>query len=433
VVGDEYQSGTVVLFEQSRNGAWTQTSILKSPAERIASITGKETKCQADSSAANFNCGNVDLLSFVSVADMGGGRGVRLNDVWGWTDPETDREYALVGRMDGTAFVDITDPVNPKYLGELPKPDSANANVWRDIKVYENHAYIVADGSGPHGMQVFDLTRLRNVKNAPQKFTMDAHYRNINSAHNIVINEETGFAYSVGSSSGGETCGGGLHMIDIRDPKNPKFAGCFADPQTGRASTGYSHDAQCVTYSGPDSTYRGREICLGANETALSVADVTDKANPQALSRASYPNVGYSHQGWLTPDQQYFYMNDELDEIAGSVPRTRTIIWDVTDLDDPQLVGEFLGNTEATDHNLYIKDNLMYQSHYQAGLRIVDISDRANPVEIGYFDTVPYGTNTPGFGGSWSNYPYFKSGTIIVTSGHEGLFLLKKREGEPIS
>ena len=433
VTGDEYQSGTVVLFEKGRNGEWTQTSILKSPAERIASITGKQTQCQADSSAANFNCGNVDLLSFVSVGDLGGGRGMRLNDVWGWTDPETDREYALVGRMDGTAFVDITDPVNPKYLGELPKPDSANANVWRDIKVYKDHAYIVADGSGPHGMQVFDLTRLRNVRNAPQKFTMDAHYRNINSAHNIVINEETGFAYSVGSSSGGETCGGGLHMIDIRDPKNPKFAGCFADPQTGRASTGYSHDAQCVTYSGPDTTYRGREICLGANETALSIADVTDKANPKALSRASYPNVGYSHQGWLTPDQQYFYMNDELDEIAGSVPRTRTIIWDVTDLDDPQLVGEFLGNTEATDHNLYIKDNLMYQSHYQAGLRIVDISDRANPVEIGYFDTVPYGTNTPGFGGSWSNYPYFKSGTIIVTSGNEGLFLLKKREGEPIS
>ena len=433
ITGDEYQSGTVVIFEKGRSGAWTQTSILKSPAERIASITGNEVKCQADSSAANFNCGNVDMLSFMSVADIGGGRGVRLNDVWGWTDPQTNHEYALVGRMDGTAFVDITDPVNPRYLGSLPKPDSANANVWRDIKVYKNHAYIVADGSGPHGMQVFDLTRLRNVKNAPQKFTMDAHYRNINSAHNIVINEETGFAYSVGSSSGGETCGGGLHMIDIREPKSPKFAGCFADPQTGRASTGYSHDAQCVTYSGPDSTYRGREICLGSNETALSIADVTDKANPKALSRASYPNVGYSHQGWLTPDQQYFYMNDELDEIAGSVPRTRTLIWDVSDLDDPQLVGEFLGNTEASDHNLYIRDNIMYQSHYQAGLRIVDISDPKNPVEIGFFDTVPFGENKPGFGGSWSNYPYFKSGTIIVTSGNEGLFLLKKREGEPVS
>ena len=433
VSGDDYASGTVVLFEKGRSGAWTQTSVLKSPAERIASITGKEVRCAADSSAASFSCGNVDMLSFMSVGDMGGSRGMRLNDVWGWTDPETDREYALVGRMDGTSFVDITNPQNPRYLGELPKPDSANANVWRDIKVYKNHAYVVADGSGPHGMQVFDLTRLRDVKNAPQKFTMDAHYRNINSAHNIVINEESGFAYSVGSSSGGETCGGGLHMIDIREPKSPKFAGCFSDAQTGRASTGYSHDAQCVMYSGPDSTYRGREICLGANETALSIADVTDKANPKALSRASYPNVGYSHQGWLTPDHQYYYMNDELDEIAGSVERTRTLIWDVRDLDDPQLVKEFLGNTAATDHNLYIKDNLMYQSHYQAGLRVVDISDPANPVEIGFFDTVPYGTNTPGFGGSWSNYPYFKSGSIIVTSGNEGLFILKKREGEPIS
>jgi choice-of-anchor B domain-containing protein len=433
VANDDYQSGTVVVFEKGRTGGWTEAATLKSPPERIASITGKATTCQADSSAADFSCANVDMLSYLSISDIGGGRGVRLNDVWGWTDPETDREYALVGRMDGTSFVDITDPSNPKYLGDLPKPDSANANVWRDIKVYKNHAYIVADGSGPHGMQVFDLTRLRNVRNAPQKFTMDAHYRNINSAHNIVINEETGYAYSVGSSSGGETCGGGLHMIDIREPKNPKFAGCFADAQTGRASTGYSHDAQCVTYSGPDSTYRGREICMGANETALSIADVTDKANPKALSRASYPNVGYSHQGWLTPDHQYFYMNDELDEIAGSVPRTRTLIWDVSDLDDPQLVGEFLGNTEATDHNLYIKDHVMYQSHYQAGLRIVDISDPKHPVEIGFFDTVPYGTNTPGFGGSWSNYPFFKSGTIIVTSGNEGLFILKKREGEPIS
>ena len=47
----------------------------------------------------------------------------------------------------------------------------------------------------------------------------DFVYTNIASAHNVVINEESGFAYSVGSSGGGETCGGGLHMIDIRDPR----------------------------------------------------------------------------------------------------------------------------------------------------------------------------------------------------------------------
>ena len=117
-----------------------------------------------------------------------------------------------------------------------------------------------------------------------------------------------------------------------------------------------------------------------------------------------------------------------MDEFAGSVPRTRTLVWDVTDLDDPVVLTEFLGTTAATDHNLYINDRYMYQSNYVAGLRIIDVADPRNPVEVGYFDTVPFGENVPGFAGSWSNYPFFKSGTIIVTSMREGLFVLKKRQ-----
>jgi choice-of-anchor B domain-containing protein len=120
-------------------------------------------------------------------------------------------------------------------------------------------------------------------------------------------------------------------------------------------------------------------------------------------------------------------MDDELDELAGSTPNTRTIVWDVSDLDDPQVATMYLSPTAATDHNLYIKGDTMYQSHYRAGLRVVDISDRTKPVEVGFFDTVPYSTNTPGFGGSWSNYPYFKSGIVVVTSGNEGLFVVKPR------
>ena len=77
-------------------------------------------------------------------------------------------------------------------------------------------------------------------------------------------------------------------MIDIRNPTSPSFAGCFQDMTTGRQRTGYSHDAQCVIYRGPDSDYTGREICLGSNETALSIADVTEKTDPVAVSMASY-------------------------------------------------------------------------------------------------------------------------------------------------
>ena len=80
-----------------------------------------------------------------------------------------------------------------------------------------------------------------------------------------MINENTGFAYTVGNSMGGETCGGALHMIDIRDPLNPKFAGCYADPALGLQRTGSTHDAQCVTYHGPDARYHGREICFSSS------------------------------------------------------------------------------------------------------------------------------------------------------------------------
>ncbi len=424
-IGDDYGMGTAVIM--TRSGArWTTADKVWAEVEGLDPVVGEEVEC-TEGQASEFGCNDVDMVSFLPVASIGGTRGVSTNDLWGWTDSQTGHEYALVGLTDATAFVDVTDAVNPQYLGKLPKPADSPGSSWRDIKVYNDHAFIVSDNAGAHGMQVFDLTQLRHVRNAPVTFTETAHYDGIFSAHNIVINEETGYAFAVGSSGGGETCGGGLHMINIQDPSNPTFAGCFADPSTGRSSTGYSHDAQCVVYNGPDGDYRGKEICFGSNETALSIADVSDKDHPVAVSHASYPNVAYSHQGWLTDDHRYFYMNDEGDEMSGVVEGTRTLIWDVEDLDDPILLSEYISDNKAIDHNLYIRGNLMYQSNYVSGLRIFDISDRANPVPVGYFDTVPWTEDTPIFNGSWSNYPFFESGTIIVTSGSEGLFMLRKR------
>jgi choice-of-anchor B domain-containing protein len=423
--------GTVVaLARTSASGEWSMKADVIDKAPELAKVTGGERRCDTGK-VADFDCQRVDLLAYLPRSALGAKRGTNLNDIWGWTDPETNREYALVGRTDGTTFVDVTDPSNPRVLGDLPMHQGANPNHWRDIKVYKNHAFIVADGSGPHGMQVFDLTQLRDVQGAPVTFTETAHYDRIASAHNIAINEETGFAYPIGANGGGETCGGALHMIDIREPRNPTFAGCAADTRTGNQRTGYTHDSQCVTYKGPDTRYTGREICFNYSETAVGIMDVTDKQAPKPIAVAAYPNVAYTHQGWLTEDHKYFYVDDEGDEISGKVPKTRTIIWDVTRLDEPVLVREFLGTTSASDHNLYVKGHYVFESNYVAGLRILDISDPANPKETAYFDTVPGGENVPGFAGSWSNYPFFKSGTIIVSSIGEGLFVLRHRPEEP--
>jgi choice-of-anchor B domain-containing protein len=428
--GAEFFAGIGFVYARDAStGEWAEQGSIVDAGGGLTPIVGGELECE-DGEVGGFACSDVDLVSFLPVESLGGQRGVQVNDLWGWRDSQTGREYAIVGRFDATAFVDVSAPENPVYLGELPLHEGAQPSLWRDFKVYGDHVFIVSDGSGPHGVQVFDLTQLRDVAGAPVTFEETAHYDGIWSAHNIVINEETGFAYTVGNSMGGETCGGALHMIDVRDPKNPTFAGCFGDPATGNAGTGYTHDAQCLTYQGPDEEHRGKEICFNSSETALGIADVTDKDNPVPLSSASYPNVGYAHQGWISSDQRYFFLDDELDELVGSTDRTRTLVWDIEDLDDPVLATEFMGTTAASDHNLYVRGRYMYQSNYVGGLRIIDVADPENPVEVAYFDTVPWGEDAPGFSGSWSNYPFFDSGVILVTSMREGLFVLRKREPE---
>jgi choice-of-anchor B domain-containing protein len=117
-----------------------------------------------------------------------------------------------------------------------------------------------------------------------------------------------------------------------------------------------------------------------------------------------------------------------LDELTGNVEETRTLVWDMTDLDDPQFVREFYLGNPASDHNLYIKGDTMYQSNYVSGLQVVDISDPENPEKVGYFDTHPFTEDQPGFAGTWSNYPYFDSGIVVMTSSREGLFILEKQE-----
>jgi choice-of-anchor B domain-containing protein len=263
------------------------------------------------------------------------------------------------------------------------------------------------------------------------EFEPTAHYKGFDSAHNIIINESTGFAYVVGINGGGDTCGGGSHILDLSDPVDPKFVGCFAHEGTGEEQEGYTHDAQCVVYRGPDDRYTGREICVAANETAISIADFTDKANIVPISVGRYPNVSYAHQGWLTEDHRYYLQNDETDEINGMTAGTRTLVWDLAALDDPVLVDEHVSTNLATDHNLFVNGSYMYQSNYLSGLRVYDVSNPAQMTEAGYFDTVPWGDDRPGYGGSWSNYPFFGSGLIVVTSGEEGVFFLKRSDVVP--
>jgi len=377
----------------------------------IANEAGQTAAACNNGNAGGYTCNNVDLLSMIDLSNIKPGGSSMANDIWGWTHSGSGREFAIICLKEGTSFVEITDEYNPVVIGFLPTKTSSSS--WRDVKTMGNYALIVSEASD-HGMQVFDLTRLLSGS-FDSDIIEDAHYGEFGNAHNIFANEDTGYAYAVGTN----TCDGGLHVIGMDDPLNPVSEGCYSED-------GYSHDVQCVVYNGPDASYKGSEICFGSNEDTITIVDVTDKNNMVQLAKKSYSGDRYTHQGWLTEDHSRFIFNDELDEYQGVVSKTRTHVFDVTNLNDPVYSGFHDGRTAAIDHNLYVHGDLVYQANYRAGLNILKIVDIDNVKfeEAGYFDIYPT-SDSMKFNGAWSNYPYFPSGIVVVSGIESGLFVLK--------
>ena len=423
------------------NGTFTVANVLGTdgPVERLSDVP-----C-VDGQAGPFPCDGIDLLSFVPQEEFDG-EGV--SDLWGWTDPDTGNEYVIVGKTNGVAFFDITQPTEPIYLGELPNPGLTQA-IWHDIKVFSNHAFIVSE-SEQHGMAVFDLTKLRDVADAPAVFDRDATYELASAVHNLEINTETGYAFLLGGNMGlvvTDQCLSGLHMVDINDPLNPTFAGCFLEeggpgtaartvdsvtglPLSAVSQAAYVHDTNCVIYNGPDTDHAGKEVCFNSAETAIVIADVTNKTAPVTLGSTDYPDVAYAHQGWVTDDHRYLIANDELDETdVEEITNTRTLVFDVTDLDNPELAFIHSHETTSIDHNSYPHEGFAYQSNYTTGLQVLDLANIDDGVleTVAFFDTYP-ASDDPIFSGTWSNYPYFQSGTIPVSGIDEGLFLVTRND-----
>lgn len=387
--------------------------------------------------AGEYPCDNVNLLSHLPLRSFDSDNSKsKANDVWGWShtdDQGTRREFALIGLTDGTGMVEITDPLNPIVLGLL---DTTSGNsLWRDIKVYRNYAYVVSEKKR-HGLQIFDLTKLLTASQTSFTHFGDDVTTTWGAfrAHNIIIDEDedTGFAYLAGVRQKCRT--GALYMIDISNPTNPVKAG------VGCVGNSYTHDAQCVVYHGPDTTYQGHEICFLCNTDHVAIFDVSDKNNPESLSNMYYDNAEYTHQGWLSPDHTHFVFGDELDETFNNIDTT-IFSMDVTDLDNPGEPGSYVAvGKKAIDHNLYIKSfgttkktDIIFLANYQAGMRIMKVNDydAVGPSdettgfeEIGYFDTHP-ASDSPNFNGVWSVYPFFESGTVIASSIEGGLFILR--------
>lgn len=373
-----------------------------------ARAAGRTVPCKGGK-AAGYPCKAIDLQGYLPSSDLGG---ARIADVWGWADPESKKEYALLGSTRGVLFVDVSDPRGPIYLGNL-LGKAETALIWQEIEILNDHAYIVCDLS-PCNLQIFDLTRLRGAESV-QSWTPDAVFP-IPNAHSIDSNPATDHIFVNGSLA---IAGGAPVILDVASPLTPVPVGAMADD-------GYTHDSLCRTYKGPDKPYRGNEICFNFNEDTVTIYDVdANPMMPEQLARVSYENASYTHSGALTKDHSYLISTDEGDESDHGL-RSTLYIWDVRKLTDPKLIGTYAAKSGAIDHNVYLEGNAIFHASYTNGFRILDSSkaSKGKLREVAYFDIMPM-SDAPDFDGSWAAYPYLPSGNMLVGGMSQGLYIVR--------
>lgn len=387
--------------------------------------------------AAGFSCANIDLLAHVDLPQFSSGP-TAGNDIWGFVDLNTDREYAIIGVNNGTGFFDVSDPVNPFLVGLIPGQSTS----WRDIKVYQffddnlnrwqAYAYVTADGA-TDGLFIVDLTGL------PHSVAKVSFGSDFSRAHNVFAantDYSTGVSLTgnvpqlivAGSNiSASAVNHGQFRIYSLANPRAPSFVGTA--PAAGDMHdvttffvTDQRKDSQCVNATAVSAC----EVLVDFSGSRLDIWDITDPTTPVLLSQPGlkYPQQSFAHSGWQSEDTQHLFVNDEFDEPNFGLFTTLNVL-SLADLTNPVSVGTWTGPTLARDHNSFVRGNRLYMTNYTRGLTILDITDPTTPVDpaLGYFDTYAPSDSVV-FEGAWGVYPFFPSGTIAVSDINSGLYLL---------
>ena len=345
---------------------------------------------------------NVTLLANLDEYDV-------YSNIWGYID-QLGNEYALIGHDAGTSIINITNPANPFEVTMIPGP-TGPATIWREIQTYQQYAYVVTEHTSPTdltGIQIIDLSGLPDSAVLIKRYIWPVVDSTNARAHTVSVDGQ-GYLYIQGGTA---TLGGvvqsGIRIFDISDPVNPLPVSTF-DPK-------YVHDVFIE-----DSILFASNIFTPPG--TIDILNIADRSSPQLITTLIYAGL-MAHNSWTTPDRNYLVSSDES---AGQTIK----IWDISVLwdNDPNnnedilLVGEYISDTTQIAHEPRIRDEYAFISHYVEGVRILDISDPSDPVEVGYYDTF----QQPGglFDGDWGVYPFFPSRNFVVSDVQTGLYIFR--------
>ncbi len=378
---------------------------------------------------AGFPSRGVTLLSWLPLNSLPGDSEAGA-DCWGYTSA-SGREYAIMCVHNGTSFIEVTDPVNPRVVGFVGgasslwhdptpwktgvRPSRLGAKFFCDATVVGGYCYAASDVEGGSGIQIIDL---RRIDDGVVRHVQNWSAGGLKSAQTLSSDPAGKRLWACGSN----IANGGLVCIDLADPENPVLAGAWTEQPV--------MDAAALAPTRGALAGRSLVACFAGGpgrgvEGGLVIVDATDPANIGTVARASYPGIASCRQGWATADQRYLYLGDELDGAAQGVPAAATRIFDIADPAAPKYLGWFAtpGST-AIDHNQLVAGGRLYQANGTAGLRVFDVSEPSSPVEVAFFDTYPENDEAKEKG-AWGVYPFFATGTILVSDMQRGLFVLR--------
>jgi choice-of-anchor B domain-containing protein len=313
---------------------------------------------------------NLELVGHIVVQP-----GQFVTDVWGYVDPITEKEYAIVGSFNGMEIIDVSDLQNLQQVFE------SSSLPGFDMKVWQNYLYLVTGSGGANLGKILDITD-------PSDPVIAGSF---NSAHNIFISED-GYLFAESP---------GLVVYNLNNtPANPEYV--WSD------GTGGGHDAAVI---------KNRIYDFHGNATNIYEFNTESNFTVQLLGTVNDPQVQYHHSGWITVDDGYLFMCDE----GARHPVADITVWDISNLSEPVKVDEY-ADPDAIVHNLYIIGNYAYVSYYTSGFRIFDISDPENIKLAAHYDTYPFAGER--FAGAFGVYPFLPSGNILV-SDSTGLYIFQ--------
>lgn len=373
----------------------------------------------------------------------------------------------------GWNIVDVTDPARPEVVSFLPGPentatyqvDLADNTLITGLEQGLSNAPWGLDPKRPNeeGVLLWDLTD-------PVRPRRVGHYRT--GGRGTHRNGYQGGRY-MHLAAGAPGFNGNIYQIvDIEDRARPREVGRWwvpgqeERPGQPRPARDPAHTHHAVSACNPEGTdvslhgppvIEGNRAWLPYGAAGLVVLDIADVARPRQIAQLRFSPPFHSllgcHGVLPLPAQGIAYVNSEATSYGKGAAHFAGIV-DIRDLTRPQLISlipepipaegasyrsfsERPGwsgphNINQLQHNPAVErqSDLFYIAHFNAGLRIYDVSHPRLPREVGWFlppdPTVRLGPMPEGpLVTQTEDVLVDRRGNIFITDKNQGLWVLR--------